>query len=248
MIGQRYVPAQKANHVPVLTGCQRFWKWPVSEKFAKELLMKFSPGTWRNVEDLKEPFETFTESFANFLDSESCPEVVIMMLKFAKIDFDREILRKNKNKNDDRQIDLDTDSFPFSQSTQNSQQSSQGSNLDSFGNDLLRDIARNHRVHMSNAEADEPVLYAGTNDFDWHKHGTDCLNIDTISEDQYQEMKDWLSQVSGAASLEFERSSRLCTLPDVDPKLVNELQMTIVYFNLKTLLQYARGNIDISYD
>lgn len=101
---------------------------------------------------------------------------------------------------------------------------------------------------MSNAEADEPVLYAGTNDFDWHKHGTDCLNIDTISEDQYQEMKDWLSQVSGAASLEFERSSRLCTLPDVDPKLVNELQMTIVYFNLKTLLQYARGNIDISYD
>eukprot|EP00111_Clytia_hemisphaerica_P019677 TCONS_00058076-protein len=62
------------DHVPVFTGCQRFWIWPTGEVFSRELLMTFHPGTWRNVEDLKNGFETYTESFAHFLDTDYCPE------------------------------------------------------------------------------------------------------------------------------------------------------------------------------
>ena len=150
-----------------------------------------------------------------------CPEPVRMMLQFAKVDFDKKMLRKSRKINEDRQFE--SDSFPFSQSTENSQSSQDSNPPDTLGNDLLRDIARNHREQISNAEVDEPVLYAGTDGFDWYKHGKDCLNLDSISEEQYQERKSWLSNVSDDASREFDRSSRLCTLPEVDPKLVNKL-------------------------
>lgn len=40
------------DHVPVLC-CQRLWTWQTGEDFSKELLMKFSPGSWESVEDLQ---------------------------------------------------------------------------------------------------------------------------------------------------------------------------------------------------
>lgn len=41
------------DHVPVFTGCSKYWIWSVTEDFSKALLMLFSPGTWKAVNDLK---------------------------------------------------------------------------------------------------------------------------------------------------------------------------------------------------
>ena len=78
--------------------------------------MKFSPGTWQEVDDLKHTFETFTESFADFLDSDICPEAVKMMLKFAKVEFDKKMEKINRNRFSDN-ARLETGSLNFSQST-----------------------------------------------------------------------------------------------------------------------------------
>ena len=37
-------------------------------------------------------------------------------------------------------------------------------------------------------------------------------------------------------------------MPELHPKLVNHIQMLIVYYNIKTLLEYARGNFDVGYE
>ena len=55
----------------------------------------------------------------------------------------------------------------------------------------------------------------------------------------------WLSDVSNQANQVFRREGRLCSLPDVDPKLVNNKQMLIVNYNIKILLEYARSNFTV---
>ena len=77
------------DHVPVFTGCSKYWIWPVTEDFAKALLMMFSPGTWTTVDDLKMESESFCESLSTFLDSDICPSSVKIMLKFAKVHYDK---------------------------------------------------------------------------------------------------------------------------------------------------------------
>ena len=58
----------------------------------------------------------------------------------------------------------------------------------------------------------------------------------------------WLSDVSKQANQVFQREGRLCSLPDVDPKLVNNKQMLIVNYNIKILLEYARSNFTVGYE
>ncbi|XP_066910881.1 uncharacterized protein [Clytia hemisphaerica] len=237
------------DHVPVFTGCQRFWIWPAGEDFSKELLMKFSPGTWRKVDDLKNGFDTYTESFAQFLDSDYCPESVRMMLQFAKAEYDKKVARRQKRQNN--QPNQPIEEINFSQSTlEGSQdsQSSQGSVVDTMGNQLLRDIARENRLSIEEASVDEEVLYNGGIDYDWHANGLMCLGVQSFPDTLIEETKNWLSDVSKQANEAFEREGRLCTLPDVDPKLVNPIQMLIVNYNIQLLLDYARGNFAVGYE
>ncbi|XP_066920336.1 uncharacterized protein [Clytia hemisphaerica] len=237
------------DHVPVFTGCQRFWIWPAGEDFSKELLMKFSPGTWRKVDDLKNGFDTYTESFAQFLDSDYCPESVRMMLQFAKAEYDKKVARRQKRQNN--QPNQPIEEINFSQSTlEGSQdsQSSQGSVVDTMGNQLLRDIARENRLSIEEASVDEEVLYNGGIDYDWHANGLMWLGVQSFPDTLIEETKNWLSDVSKQANEAFEREGRLCTLPDVDPKLVNPIQMLIVNYNIQLLLDYARGNFAVGYE
>ena len=56
------------DHIPIFTGCSNYWIWPITEDFAKALLIMFSPGTWKATEELKHDDESFSESFSKFLD------------------------------------------------------------------------------------------------------------------------------------------------------------------------------------
>ena len=114
----------------------------------------FSP-----VEDLKREDESFSESFSTFLDTEKCPVAVQMMLKFAKIHYDRKTARTNASS------ETDCDPFiNFSQSTQSSQDSQEEV---TFGNQLFRDIAIQQKSNVDEAQVDEEVLFNGGEEFNW---------------------------------------------------------------------------------
>ena len=63
----------------------------------------------------------------------------------------------------------------------------------------------------------------------------------------YEEIKQWLPTVSEEALAVFKREGNDFTFYDVNPRLVNKLQMLIVYYNLKYLLKFAQGDLTISY-
>ena len=79
----------KNDHVPIFTGLPIKPVWPVSEEFAKAMLMIFSVGTWHTVEDLLDGQESSAASLANFLESDNCPSALIESLKEAKKHFDK---------------------------------------------------------------------------------------------------------------------------------------------------------------
>ena len=232
------------DHVPVFTGCSKYWIWPVTEDFAKALLMMFSPGTWTTVDDLKMESESFCESFSTFLDSDICPPSVKIMLKFAKVHYDKKTTRSNVAS----RVNSDSQSVNSQPLNTQSSQSSQESQEDfTFGNQLLRDIAIQRKSNTEEAEVDDEVLFNGGEGFDWHTHGLESL-VDFPTESlDYEEIKQWLPTVSEEALAVFKREGNDFTFYDVNPRLVNKLQMLIVYYNLKYLLKFAQGDLTISY-
>ena len=222
------------DHVPVFTGCSNYWVWPVTEDFAKALLIMFSPGSWKTTEELKHDDESFSESFSKFLDSEICPEAVKMMLKFAKFHYDKKTSRKKASFEKDNSQPLN-----FSQSTQGSQDSQDEL---TFGDQLLRDIVLQQRSSVDEPQVDEEVLFNGGEEFDWHFHGLESIGNVPLD---FIEMKQWLPKVSKEALATFTRNGNDCTSIDVNPRLVNKLQMLIVHYNLKHLLQFAQGHLEV---
>ena len=57
--------------------------------------MMFSLGTWTTVDDLKMESESFCESVCTILDSDICISSVEIMLKFAKVHYDKKNTRPN---------------------------------------------------------------------------------------------------------------------------------------------------------
>ena len=97
------------------------------------MLMCYSRGTWNNVDDLKNGFDTFLESFANFLDSDDCPSHVKDMLEEAKCKFDNnQITRPTQNL---------LNSQCYSQLSFTSSQSSSGCIRLNFRDSIFNDIA-----------------------------------------------------------------------------------------------------------
>ena len=231
------------DHVPVITSCVTNWVWPVTEDLSKSLLMMFSPGTWVKVDDLKSNFATFTESFSVFLDSDICPESVKIMLQLSKQEFDK-VTRK---KNFDKTI-FETSNINFSQSTEGSQESQDESDHLTFGNTLLQDIALQHKRNIIEAEVEEEVLFNGGEDYDWHHHALLSLQLSSLSEIDINESKEWLHKICVQTDRIFQEEINNCTLPDVNPRLVNHKQMIVVYHNIKQLLNLAMGNIEIEYE
>ena len=79
--------ACKCDHVPVFTGLPVKPVWPVSEDYAKAMLMIFSNGTWHTTEDLKGSHETFAAALAEYLMSENCPTALTETLEQARKSF-----------------------------------------------------------------------------------------------------------------------------------------------------------------
>ena len=109
-------------------------------------------------------------------------------------------------------------------------------------------LQSNRKSHVDEAQVDEEVLFNGGEEFNWHSHGLESIaNLSTENVD-FDEMKQWLPKVSEQALAAFTRQGNDCTLIDVNPRLVNKLQMLIVNYNLKHLLKFAHGNLDIGYE
>eukprot|EP00111_Clytia_hemisphaerica_P013357 TCONS_00039201-protein len=171
------------------------------------------------------------------------------MLQFAKVEYDKKVAKRRRvnhqlNNETHEEIIFSQSSFGGSQDSQ----SSQDSVFDTMGNLLLRDIATEHRASIEEAPVEEEVLYSGGDDYDWYSNGLRCLGVESFTDAQIEETNMWLSDVSKQANEAFVREGRQCSLPDVDPKLVNSMQMLIVNYNVKILLEYARGNFNVGYE
>ena len=80
--------ACKNDHVRVFTGVTVKPVFPVSEDYAKAMLMIFSNGTWHTTEDLKGYRERFA-ALAEFLMPQNCPTALTETLEQAKKKFDK---------------------------------------------------------------------------------------------------------------------------------------------------------------
>ena len=136
--------------------------------------MVHSKGTWLSVEDLKHDDGTFLSAFVPFLDSDDCPESVKFMLKLAQQKYYKKLSKKNN-----QQSNPNVEEEFLSQSTENSQTTndSQESIVNGMGIQLMRDIARQQRQNLMNAQVDDEVLYTGGPDYDWHQEGLRHLDI-----------------------------------------------------------------------
>ena len=97
---------------------------------------------------------------------------------------------------------------------------------------MLCDIAIQRKSNVEEAEVDDEVLFNGGEDFHWHTHGLESLVNLSAENLDHEEIKQWLPTVSEEALNTFKREGNDFTLYDVNPRLVNKLQMLIVNYNL----------------
>ena len=176
--------------------------------------MMFSPGTWTTVDNLKMESESFCESFCTFLDSDICPSSVKIVLKFAKVHYDK----KNTRRNVAFKVNFDFQSVisKFSQSSQELQEDL------TFGNQLLHDIVQ-LKCNVEEAESDDEVLFNDGEDFNGHTHGLEYLLGFPEENLDYEEIEQWLPTVSEEELATFKRDGNNLALYDVNPRLVNKL-------------------------
>ena len=228
------------DHVPLFTGFVNTYTWPIQEGFAKCNLMMFSPGTWHKCEDLLclngVVHNDYTSAFAEFIDTEQCPEALKLMLTFAKRRYDNKIAKKN---NFNKSVDIDISSQTSSQS-----QSSDTLKENSLGYELMRDIAIQQKCHLLNAVIDEISLPDGGLDFDWFSDG--CKTLLGIHADIIESGKDWVTTTIAYLESVAAHEKIVVSLPEVNPLLVNDKQRLIVYINMSNLLEIAKGNLELT--
>ena len=161
--------ACKCDHVPVFTGLPVKPVWPVSEDYAKAMLMIFSNGTWHTTEDLKGSHETFAAALAEYLMSENCPTALTETLEQAKKKFDKK-RRKNVAHS---VIQNEASQSTSSQLSENSSQGSISYDLH-LGRALMRDIAQQHISDITDPHIQKPLPTGGPN-FDWHNYALECF-------------------------------------------------------------------------
>ena len=235
------------DHVPHFTGNKSYYTWPVEEDFAKGVLMQFSVATWREVADLlvvdDQLHSDYRSAFASFIDTEQCPEAVKIMLEFARLQYD-EKMKKEKYKHF-RVANLDINWSQYTNSQSDSSQCSQGETL---GCRLLRDIAKQQKIHLFQGEVDGVVLPDGGPEFDRYLDGIHKLQHSGFTGDVNGEMiseaKEWLTNVSAEAENGEIQHGNDCDLPDVKPLLVNYKQMMSILINMRTLFGIAKGEFE----
>ena len=144
--------------------------------------MIFKPGTWNSTNDLKEGFETFTESFAHYFDSDECYEAVKEVVQLAKKRYDKKIEKERKQQRPQHDNELENYNSQQSQEFEfDSQVSSQGSLLSELrlGRALLKDISEPVQSAIDDLNHLKS-LFTGGIDFDWHTHAIDSFNVGPV--------------------------------------------------------------------
>ena len=71
--------------------------------------------------------------------------------------------------------------------------------------------------------------------------------MNSLTENEIELAKGWLNKVCLETDAMFEEQCENCTLVEVNPRLVNQKQMIIIYYNLKHLLKFAKRELKIGY-
>ena len=103
----------------------------------------YSKGTWTNLEDLKGGYDTFTEAFTAFLETDQCPTALLEIIENSRKDYNKRKRKENKQavkKKDVNAADSNSDS--------DSDYSDTDSELEVAGA-LLRDLADDNAAHIS---------------------------------------------------------------------------------------------------
>ena len=202
--------------------------------------MIFKPGTWLSTDDLKEGFETFTESFAHYLDSDECDDAVKEVVNLAKKRYDKKMDKERKKQLKEHADESQNSTSQQSQESEfDSQFSSQSSLINELhlGRALLKDISEPVQSAMDDPNQIKP-LFTGGVDFDWHNHGIDSLNIDSIPPNA----SDWLDNICDETEKKLKEQSNGFDLPKIDLLLANDLQRVIIGMNLEHLLSVANSD------
>ena len=205
--------------------------------------MMFSEGTWKRTDDLLlvsgTVYDNYTSAPYQEMQQKQCPEALKLMLRLAKEHYDAKLDKKCK-------MIQDSNFDMFSQNSSQSQ-SSTSSQRNTLGYQLMCDIAKEQRILLMDAGIDDEILPDGGPSFNWYKYATDSLQgCITLSEDNFTTAKNWLAYIAVQAEKDAITYASGCDLPKVKPLLVNHKQMLIVYYNLKELLQIAKGCAEIT--
>ncbi|XP_057290792.1 uncharacterized protein LOC130613469 [Hydractinia symbiolongicarpus] len=193
---------------------------PVTEDYAKAMLIIFSVGTWHNTEELKGQHESFAAALASLVQTEECPSILI----------------------DSFVINIQTDTQSSDQSSQYTDASSQCSRNSAIaeiniGRAMMRDIAKHHVAEMNEPNVQQVLPNVGAM-FDWNNYAIQSfgsqwpINADT-----------WLQSISEEAERNELQHAEDCTLPQINILNANELQRTVIGINLQHLLQVAKGTL-----
>ena len=217
----------KCLHVPVFTGALIYPVWPPTEDYSKSALMRYSKGTWKHVDDLKNGYDTFLESFANFLDSDDCPSHVKDMLEEAKYKYN-----KHQTVNNRRNVNLGNSQSSSQDSLFSSQSSSCKERLN-FRESIFNDISTGN---FRDANLEIP-LNTGGQDFDWHTYGRRCVGGVSIPHNG----QGWIDEVSESAINSLYKYHDQLDLPSINVLLANKLQMVAISMVIRYLLKIAKG-------
>ena len=219
----------KTEHIPVFTGLPIIPKWPPTSEYCKAMLMIFSRGTWYKESDLMGPYDNFPQAFADFIETEDCPETVKELLEAAKAAHDRK-----RNKVVNRQAP--STSAPESQSqSQNSQSSSQCENEFGLSRALMRDFAMSHAQELDNPTTEQELNHGPPN-YDWHAEGLATFNTFVQDLSILDSAETWLAKTEQDIQKVLNDHNDRLNLPERDPLACNELQRIALGINMEQML------------
>ena len=229
------------EHVPVFTGGRIKPVWPLTEECCKFNLMIFSKGTWTKVDDLKNGYDTYVESFCEFIDSEECPKALQEVIALSKKRYDATLKKKKSVERTDEKSSQNTNSYTGSQESFNSQDSF-AENI-KLGHALLNDIALTKKEQFENICEEEKPLYDGGADFDWHEYSIKSLGFPW----EHDDVANWLEGKSNELEqITIQRGNEL-NLPSINLRMANPVQRVVIAINILKFLEVVEkgiGNVE----
>ena len=194
------------------------------------------PGTWENVNDLKEGKESFLEVFLEFLHTDGCPQFVKDLVDNAKAQHDKQVLRDQRQSRLNQGDQLSDCERDDNLSDLEYESEDEFNNEIRRENDYLQYIAENRPLDFErlNELRDLPD---GGEGFDWHQYAIDCFG-GTWPNDS----SDWLESISKVAEERQRAQHNECDLlADINLLRANSLQRVIIAINIINLMSAANN-------